>query len=516
MKRPVNVLIPMAGQGKRFRQAGYETYKPFLPIFGKPMIQYVLDAFPEHVTKRVLADRSLLTDEQLEYLQGQPDVLVHFVPSHNLGPAYSIYHARAELPLDEAFFIAYCDIYWTWDYAQVESALDQDGVIFTRRRFHAHLVGNNYSAFCRPAAQDENALGEIREKGSFTEQWMDEPLSIGVFYVRNGKSMMRAIEAMIAEDRKVSQEFFPTLLFNDLVDAGQNIRLQDVDFFVHWGVPSQLEDLRTWVRTSRWLDEKPIASDSVNVCCMAGAGTRMQGLGEVPKALMPVASGELMFRYVADRFGCGSTFFIIHEGMRAELRRRGVSERQLIDIGPPTTSQLATLRMASGFLRTQARFFLTSCDAFGLWDPCAFQTFLECERPDAVVFTFEPTLLQGALGGSHTYVETDGRVVSKIHIKRKPHDGARGLAGFFWFNDGRIFGELDRIPEDTGHELCADHVLKYMVERGQKVAAFPLDAYIHIGSPFELEEFAFWRKYHHIFPQHAAPDLVSASYVTAR
>jgi NDP-sugar pyrophosphorylase family protein len=517
MKRRVNVLIPMAGQGKRFRQAGYKTYKPFLPIFGKPMIQYVLDAFPEHVTKRVLADRSLLTDEELEFLQGQPGVVVHFVPSHNLGPAYSIYQARTELPLDEAFFIAYCDIYWTWDYAQVESLLDQDGVIYTRRRFHAHLVGNNYSAFCRPAAHDENALQEIREKGSFTEQWMDEPLSIGVFYVRDGKAMMRAIEALIAEDRKVSQEFFPTLLFNGLVNAGQNIRLQDVDFFVHWGVPAQLEDLEAWVRISRRLDEKPVASESVQVCCMAGAGTRMQRLGGDPKALIPVADGELMFRYVAHRFGCQSTFFIIHEALRAELRSHGVSDRQIIDIGPPTTSQLATLKRASGFLRDQARFFLTSCDAFGLWDPRAFEAFLERERPDAVVFTFKPTLLQGALSGSHTYVETDGSAVTKIHIKHKPHDEARGLAGFFWFKDGRIFDDLDRITDDSGRELCADHVLKYMVDRGQKVAAFSLDAYVHIGSPAELQEFAFWREYHHIFPQHTTQGLLNArSEVTVR
>jgi NDP-sugar pyrophosphorylase family protein len=500
MKPPVNLLIPMAGQGKRFRQAGYDTYKPFLPIFGKPMIQYVLDAFPRHVTKRVLADRSLLTDQQLEFLRRQPGVVIHFVPSHTLGPAYSIYQARAELPLEEAFFIAYCDIFWTWDYAQVERSLDQDGVVYTRRQFHPHLVGNNYSAFCKPAPQDPSRLQEIREKGSFTEEWMNEPLSIGAFYVRDGKAMMQAIAAMIAEDRTVGQEFFPSLLFNDLIGAGQNIRLHDVDFFVHWGVPAQLEDLQTWVQTCRRLTGKPLAPDSVNMCCMGGSGTRMQELSVVPKALIPVGDGEPMFRYVADRFGCQSSFFIVNDEMGGALKAHGVSERQVIDIGPPTTSQLATLTMAGGFLRRQTGFFLTACDAFGLWDPGTFEAFLRRERPDAVVFTFEPTLLQDGLGGSHTYVETNGSLVSKIHIKHKPHGKARGLAGFFWFRDGGIFGELGRIAEDPGRELCADHVLKYMVERGQRVGAFPLEAYVHLGSPVELQEFAFWMKFHGIFP----------------
>lgn len=500
MRPPINLLIPMAGQGKRFRQAGYDTYKPFLQIFGKPMIQYVLDAFPEHVTKRILADRSLLTDEQLEFLQRQPGVVVHFVPSHDLGPAYSIYMARAELPLEEAFFIAYCDIFWTWDYAEVESLLDEDGVVFTRRQFHPHLVASNYSAFCKPVPHDPGRLQEIREKGSFSEDWMSEPLSVGAFYVRDGKAMMRAVEVMIAEDRKVSGEFFPSLLFNDLVKAGKDIRLQDVDFFVHWGVPAQLEDLQRWVRTCRTLAEKPPASDTVNVCCMGGSGARMQVLGTVPKALMPVGDRQPMFRYVGDRFGCRSRFFIANAAMSRMLEAHGVMEQQVIDIGVPTASQLATLKMASGFLREQARFFLTSCDAFGLWDSRAFNAFLDRERPDAVIFTFEPTLLQSAAGGSHTYVETSGSLTSRIHIKQKPDGQVRGLAGFFWFNEGAVFEELNNIADDSGRELCADHILKYMIERGARVMAFPLEAYLHLGSPAELQEFAFWMKFHRVFP----------------
>jgi len=501
MTRPINVLIPMAGQGKRFRRAGYSTYKPFVSIFGKPMIQYVLDAFPAHVTRRVLVDRSLLTDEQLDFLQQQPGVIVHFVTSHQLGPAYSIYKAGDELPLDEAFFIAYCDISWTWDYTQVERVLDEDGVVFTRRQFHPHLVGSNYSAFCKTAPDDDSRLQEIREKGSFTEDWMTEPLSIGCFYVRDGRAMMRAIEALITEDRKVSNEFFPSLIFNELIKAGQSVRLHEVDFFVHWGVPAQLEDVRLWVRTCYSLAGSPVATEALNVCCMGGVGARMQGLGSVPKALMPVADGEPMFRYVARRFGCRSNRFIVNDTMRPVLETYGVNGAEVLNIGPPTTSQLATLHRASDFLREQARFFLTSCDALGIWQPAAFEVFLQREHPDGVVFTFEPTLLQGGLGGSHTYVETSGSLVREIRIKHKPPGAVRGLAGFFWFKDGQVFCELDRITGDPGQELCADHVLKYMLAKGQRIGAFPLDAYLHLGSPAELLEFDFWWRFHRLFPQ---------------
>jgi NDP-sugar pyrophosphorylase family protein len=495
----------MAGQGKRFRQAGYDTYKPFLPIFGKPMVQYVLDAFPEHVAKHVVADPTLLTDEQLAYLRRQPGVTVHCVASHHLGPAYSIHLARGELPLDERFFISYCDIFWTWDWSQVESQLDADGVVYTRRQFHPHLVGNNYSAFCRPAPDEPDVLSEIREKTSFTADWMTEPLSVGCFYVRDGRAMMRAIDGMIAENRTVSQEFFPSLIFNDLIAAGKRIRLHDVDFFVHWGVPAQLEDLRQWVRTSRALAATPSPDEGVNVCCMGGAGVRMQALGPIPKALIPLGDGEPMFRYVSRRFACRRNYYLVPDSMQTVLRAHGVPGEEIVAIGPRTGSQLETLRRASGFLAQQSRFFLTACDAFGVWDRQAFQAFVDREAPDAVIFTFEPTLLQERLAGCHTYVQTAGDAVTHVHIKHKPTQPASGLAGFFWFRDGAVFAELDGIPDDPGRELCADHVLKYMVARGQRVLAFPLDAYLHPGSPAELQEFVFWNRYHALFggsPQH--------------
>ncbi len=38
-----NVLIPMAGAGSRFEQAGYTFPKPLIDVKGRPMIQVVTD-----------------------------------------------------------------------------------------------------------------------------------------------------------------------------------------------------------------------------------------------------------------------------------------------------------------------------------------------------------------------------------------------------------------------------------------------------------------------------------------
>ena len=40
----LQIVIPMAGRGSRFANAGYTTPKPLIPVGGRPM---VWDAWPE-------------------------------------------------------------------------------------------------------------------------------------------------------------------------------------------------------------------------------------------------------------------------------------------------------------------------------------------------------------------------------------------------------------------------------------------------------------------------------------
>ena len=39
----LTILIPLAGEGRRFREAGYNMPKPFIDVNGKPMIERVID-----------------------------------------------------------------------------------------------------------------------------------------------------------------------------------------------------------------------------------------------------------------------------------------------------------------------------------------------------------------------------------------------------------------------------------------------------------------------------------------
>lgn len=39
----LNIVLPMAGRGSRFANAGYTLPKPLIPVHGVPMIKVVVD-----------------------------------------------------------------------------------------------------------------------------------------------------------------------------------------------------------------------------------------------------------------------------------------------------------------------------------------------------------------------------------------------------------------------------------------------------------------------------------------
>lgn len=464
------------------------------------MIQYVVEAFPSSVKKIIITSLSLLNEKEIQYLKRGLRCEIIDIPEHEEGPAFSIYQARHKLPLEESFFISYCDIYWTWDFSSIEKNLDADGVIYTHSGFHPHLIKNNFSAFCLPTKGDPFRLQKIQEKGSFTEDWMKEPLSVGVFYVKRGEEMMAAIGDLIEKNVRVAGEYFPSLLFNPLVAKNRNVRLQPLNFYIHWGVPEQLLDFEQWhavIAYDRQLKTLTGSHYPDNVVVMAGLGHRMKTISEHPKALIPIDQRP-MFQFVIDHFPSRSSTIITTKEMGEDLKAVGIgSELFLLD--RPTRSQLDTIRLSLHLLKSRRNFFLTSCDAYGLFDIEKFCAFTKARKPDAVIFTFKPSLSHQKMGTHHSHVSVSGDRVTAVHIKSKLKPDDAGFAGFFWVNDGTIFSCMEEMPLSLQSDMYVDHVFKYFVDTGLDIARFDIPHYVHLGTPDELLEYRYWRDHEFLF-----------------
>ena len=118
----MNILIPMAGRGKRFKEAGYKKPKPLIDVAGEPMIKRVLESLK---SKREINFIFVVLKEHLkaglsEYLKGT----IIELDKVTKGTTCTTLLAEKHIDNNKELLIVNCDQYLEWklddflDYAE--------------------------------------------------------------------------------------------------------------------------------------------------------------------------------------------------------------------------------------------------------------------------------------------------------------------------------------------------------------------------------------------------------------
>lgn len=250
----MQIIIPMTGYGSRFAAAGYKELKPFIPVMGKPMIEWI-------VTKMYPGEDHILficRKEHLEQISGMRKTLMELAPKGRIaaisdwvkkGPVYDVLRASHLIRDDEPAIINYCDFYMVWDYDRFQKdvkARDCDGCIPCYTGFHPHLIPEkNLYASCR--TDEEDYLIEIREKYSFEADKTKAKHSPGVYYFKSGELLKRYCQKMVDEKVTLNGEFYASLPYNFMVHDGRKVWAPaNVEYFCQWGTPEDLKEFEYW------------------------------------------------------------------------------------------------------------------------------------------------------------------------------------------------------------------------------------------------------------------------------
>lgn len=225
----MNIVIPAAGLGSRFTNAGYSIPKPFIPIKGKTMIEHVVDnvAGP--------GDRIYIIS-QVEHLSyfGQTGLLhrgdVCLVPQLGqlYGAAYSVaVLARNFVNNDEPLLIVNSDQWVDYDREAFLLKMDQhDAVIMT---FEANETKWSY------ARTDSNGrVLEVAEKIVISDQ-----ATVGIYGFKRGSDFVRAADEMMRKEIKTNGWFYVCPAFNEMLDL--DIRVFPINKMYGIGTPEDLE-----------------------------------------------------------------------------------------------------------------------------------------------------------------------------------------------------------------------------------------------------------------------------------
>jgi dTDP-glucose pyrophosphorylase len=234
----LNVVIPMAGRGRRFAEVGYTVPKPLIPVAGEPMIRRVIDNLrpsqPHRFIFLALAEHLRDHDVAGRLRAWAPNSTVVPVDSVTEGAACTVLLAADLIDGEDPVLVANCDQLVETDIDAHLAHLDSgaDGLILTMT---AH--DPRWSFVRRDAA---GFVAEVVEKRVISDE-----ATVGLYTWRHGSDLVADARSMIARDDRVLGEFYLAPVYNVSIARGARIlpdRVGTLSSAMHGlGTPADLD-----------------------------------------------------------------------------------------------------------------------------------------------------------------------------------------------------------------------------------------------------------------------------------
>ena len=231
-----NILIPMAGNGSRFFNAGYKDPKPLIDVDGKPMIQRVVEniEIPGNYIFIVQAEH------YKEY--GLENTLTKLVPGCKIiqidrvtdGAARTALLAKQYVDNQRPLIIAKSDQLLDWDSSDFISQLLEIGVDGNMALFLANEDKWSYAKI------KNNRIIEVAEKVVISNN-----ASTGIYGWAKGSDYVKYAEEMIEKNIRVNNEFYICPVYNEAIQDNKRILPIFVDAMHGLGTPEDLEKFLT-------------------------------------------------------------------------------------------------------------------------------------------------------------------------------------------------------------------------------------------------------------------------------
>ncbi len=270
---PGRILIPMAGAGQRFADAGYTVHKPAIMTVDratgqeKPMVVCATKDLPG-----VAADGSnvIYVDRNFHKTDGVEDAIrawyprAAFITVDHLteGQACTCMLAEPYLDPEQPLLIAGCDNGMDIDRDAFDALTKEcDCIVFTYRHNEAVLANPNAYGWMIADA-DGNITGTSIKK-AISDRPMEDPAVVATFWFRRAAVFIEATKKMIAENDRINGEFYVDQTVKHVLDLGYRAKIFDIDRYVGWGTPADYEGYqKTWNYFKAFLGDKNIFGEA--------------------------------------------------------------------------------------------------------------------------------------------------------------------------------------------------------------------------------------------------------------
>ena len=218
----LKIIIPMAGEGKRFQEAGYTFPKPLIEIKGHSMIEMIVDNITPSqphqfifICKQEHINRFAL-DDVLKLIA--PNCIIIPLHQSTAGALCSVLLASEFLLKDSNLLIANYDQILDFSMEKFLAGCRQektDGCIVTFTSRHPKW------SFVKVVDNEVVAVAEKRP--------ISDIATAGLYFFRSSRAFLESAEEMLLKNASLSGEYFVCPVYNELILKGHHITIYHLE-----------------------------------------------------------------------------------------------------------------------------------------------------------------------------------------------------------------------------------------------------------------------------------------------
>lgn len=242
---------------------------------------------------------------------------------------------------------------------------------------------------------------------------------------------------------------------------------------------------------------------------LAGHGKRFSDDGyALPKPLIDIGGVPMAVAAARRLPSADILIFVVSQGHVEKYQidvvlRSYFPESKIVIQASGPKGQAYSLLEAEKFVNPESILTVASCDAGPEYNEGLLKAMLDDPTTDSLLWSFSGHPMQEIQPNSYSWI-ISGKGDSVRHVSYKSpvsttpfFDSA--VAGWFSYRNARscfelIRAEITRNP-DRSTEFSLDELANTQLDKGMSVKKFEVRAFISWGTPLELNEYLYWKKY---------------------
>jgi HAD superfamily hydrolase (TIGR01509 family) len=236
----LNIVIPMAGMGSRFRERGYKDPKPLIDVNGEPMISRVVKNIqqqidiccldPKNVKYIFIVQKEQLDNYDVTSLLPKDSIIIP-LGAYTQGALCSVLTARGYIKNDTPLVIANSDQLVEWG---------EEGLFTCTPRPNGRIAvftpGKDEQRWSYVSVISKDRVDRVAEK-----EIISNIATVGIYYYSSGEEFLKYARKTIVSKKKVNGEYYVCPVFNEYVDDGKMVKIVFVKRMYGLGTPDDLE-----------------------------------------------------------------------------------------------------------------------------------------------------------------------------------------------------------------------------------------------------------------------------------